>query len=375
MRIEHISEVLPHIEGKPEFIVADRGDYTVIDYTITTKESFDDPVCRECRGLKFNRDGNLIARPFHKFFNIGERESTQPHLVDFSKPHRIMDKYDGSMIHPCVIDDEVVFITRMGRTDQAKAAEKLFLTPILKLALWASLRYGSTPIFEYTGPKNRHIIKYAEPELTVLAGRNTIEGTYLSREECAKWAGEVGLPIVPQILSVWTDTMAFLGFVRALQGKEGYVLWFDPAHETDPTRMLLKCKGEDYVLKNKAKEAIQLEKNVLALILQNGLDDVLPLLGEEERAAVETYRTAVQSGLNATFEKIQAIVASGAHLDQKTFACEHLDGIPSDLRGLAFAVRRSGQTEEEVRKMLLKHVGSQNQVDAIRHFIGADFTL
>lgn len=375
MKIEHISEVLPHIEGRPEFIVADRGDYTVIDYMITTKESFDNPVRRECRGLKFDKDGKLIARPFHKFFNISERESTQPHLVDFSKPHRIMDKLDGSMIHPAIINDEVVFMTRMGRTDQAKAAEELFLTPLLSKALDLSLRYGNTPIFEYTGPKNRHVIKYAEPELTLLAGRSTIDGTYLSHDECAEWAAYVGVPIVPQIQASWGDTMAFLSFVRALQGKEGFVLWFDPAHETEPDRLLLKCKGEDYVLKSKAKDSIQLEKNVLALILQNGLDDVLPLLGEEERSAVEAYRSAVHSVLNATVRKLEALVAGGAHLDQKTFAVEYLDGVPSDLRGLAFAVRRSGCAEEEVRKMLLKHVGSQNQVDIIRHFVGAEFML
>ena len=375
MKIEHISEVLPHIEGRKEFYVAERDGYTVIDYAITTKDSFDDPVRRECRGIKFKPDGSVLARPFHKFFNIGERESTQPHLVDFSKPHRIMDKLDGSMIHAALLGDDIVLMTRGGRTDQSRAAEKLFLRPILSTALWLTLRHGVTPIFEYTGPKNRHVIKYAEPALTLLAGRNTIDGTYLSYEECAKWAANMGLPMAAQLDAAWTDAMTFLDFVRALQGKEGFVLWFDPEAEREPERLLLKCKGEDYVLKSKAKEAIHLEKNVLALILQNGVDDALPLLSEEDRSAVERYRDAVLSGLNTTIEQLDALVAEGAHLDQKAFATEHLAGMPGDIRGLAFATRRSGDAGAEVRKHLLKGCGTQTAVDAMRHLFGAEYVI
>lgn len=375
MKIEHISEVLPHIEGRKEFYVAERDGYTVIDYAITTKDSFDDPVRRECRGIKFKPDGSVLARPFHKFFNIGERESTQPHLVDFSKPHRIMDKLDGSLIHGCLLGDDVVFMTRWGRSSQALESERLFLRPILSTALWLTLRHGITPIFEYTGPKNRHIIEYEKPELTLLAGRHAAEGTYLSYEECAKWAANVGLPIVPQVDTAWEGAMAFLSFVRALHGKEGYVLWFDPEHEDEPERRLLKCKGDDYVLKHKTKEAIQLEKNVLALILQNGVDDVLPLLSKEDKDAIERYKDAVLSGLNTTVEQLDALVTEGSHLDQKAFATEHLAGLPGDIRGLAFATRRNGDAGAEVRKHLLKGCGTQTAVDAMRHLFGAEYIV
>jgi len=374
-RIEHISEVLPHIKDRKEFVVAERDGYTAIDYAVAFADSFSHPILRECRGLKFNKDGNLVARPFGKFFNVGERETTQPHLVDFSKPHIIMDKLDGSMIHPCIVDNEVVFMTRMGRSGVARQAEKLFLSGELSAFCRVNLLRGVTPIFEYTGPQNRIIIKYAEPTLTLLAARETISGRYLPHDELERVAASLNIPLIPLINNEWSNALSFLGFVRVLQGKEGFVIRFDPEHEEEPERLLLKCKGEDYVLKHKTKEALHMEKNVLAIILQNGLDDVLPLLTEEDRSAVETYKEAVQIGLNITISELEQLVMAGAHLDQKAFAVEHLANVPSDLRGLAFSVRRSGNAEEEVRKFLLKNCGTQTAVDSVRHFFGADFTI
>ncbi len=87
--IHHIDDVLPHIAGRSEFVVAERDGYTAIDYNFALADTFDDPMRLECRGIKFDADGKILARPFQKFFNIGEREDTQPHLLDFSQPHAV----------------------------------------------------------------------------------------------------------------------------------------------------------------------------------------------------------------------------------------------------------------------------------------------
>jgi RNA ligase len=129
-RIEHINDVLPHIEGRQDFVVAHKDGYTAIDYVYSTADTFDNPMRIECRGLKFNADGRILARPLHKFFNVNERPETQAGLLDFGKPHVVMDKLDGSMIHPAIVHGEVVFMTRMGRTDVALRAER-HLTPEL----------------------------------------------------------------------------------------------------------------------------------------------------------------------------------------------------------------------------------------------------
>ena len=39
--IRTINDVLPHIAGRDEFIVADKGDYTVINYMVSMADTFD----------------------------------------------------------------------------------------------------------------------------------------------------------------------------------------------------------------------------------------------------------------------------------------------------------------------------------------------
>ena len=70
-------------------MVAERDGCTAIDYAYALPASFDDPIRRECRGLKFGRDGALIAGPFGKFFNIGERPETMPHMIDLTKTNPV----------------------------------------------------------------------------------------------------------------------------------------------------------------------------------------------------------------------------------------------------------------------------------------------
>jgi RNA ligase len=53
-------------------------------------------IRRECRGLIFDKDtGKVLARRFHKFFNIGESDETSTDTIDFKIPHMLTEKVDG----------------------------------------------------------------------------------------------------------------------------------------------------------------------------------------------------------------------------------------------------------------------------------------
>ena len=113
-KITHIDDVLPAIQDSPEFIVAEKDGYKVVNYVVATQDTFPsmitlteeddedayDSVCwfnhdrairRECRGLVFDMDGNLINRRYHKFFNVNERDETQLDKIDWNKPHSILE--------------------------------------------------------------------------------------------------------------------------------------------------------------------------------------------------------------------------------------------------------------------------------------------
>lgn len=186
--IRHISDVLPHIEGRAEFIVAEREFGFVINYMVSMEDTFDmtgtddlgGAIRRECRGIKFDLNGNISARPFHKFFNIGEKDETQPHKLDFSKDHTILTKEDGSMAHPILFNGNVRWCSKMGFTDVSEFMDK-FAAKNEKFNLFSKecIKAGLTPLFEYVGPHNKVVLDYAEESLILLAVRDMITGEYL----------------------------------------------------------------------------------------------------------------------------------------------------------------------------------------------------
>lgn len=367
MRIEHIDEVLPHVAGRDDFVVAHKDGYSVIDYIFVLPDSFDHPMRVECRGLKFGPDGRLIARPLPKFWNVNEKPHTQAGLIDMSEPHVITEKLDGSMIHPAIVNDKLVLMTRMGHTDVAKWAEEL-LTPKMIEGMRGHLETGFTPIFEFTSLKNRVIIRHEKPELHLLAVRDTRLGSIIrfTADGQAKLASELfDTNSVPFVSNQWASMIDFVEYARAIQGQEGFVVRFESG-------LWLKMKGDDYVLKHKSKDATSLEKNVLAMVINDALDDVLPLLDPEYRTKVEDYAAEVREGMAETAMMIGGFVGALTDVDQKTFAVKHVSGFTQPVhKALAFQVRAGKEPLAAVKQAILKNTGSQPDVDSVRHLFGA----
>lgn len=185
--IRTIDDVLPHIEGRTEFVVAEREFGTVINYVVSFSDSFDmsgpadltGAIRRECRGIIFDASGKLISRPFHKFFNIGQTDETQPHRLDFTKPHTIMTKLDGSMARPLLFNGEIRWATKMGFSEVAEFVDA-FVAKNRKYDDFAKycVENGLTPLFEYVGPHNKVVLDYEEG-MTLLAVRTNLTGEYL----------------------------------------------------------------------------------------------------------------------------------------------------------------------------------------------------
>ena len=220
--IETLDDVTPHISYDNGIVVSKRDGYTVVDYVFVNNDTFANDIARECRGLKFDAAGNLIARPFHKFFNIGEKQP--PENVDWSRPHVVMDKLDGSMVHPCLVEGAMVFMTRMGATDQAALAQRHASAAALDLCA-DQMAKGYTPIFEFTSPHNRVVIDYAVPALTLSAARHIHTGAYLGYDRVVALGAAFGVPVADSFGTVGEIT-DFIAKGRALSGVEGFVIAF-----------------------------------------------------------------------------------------------------------------------------------------------------
>lgn len=186
-----IDDVLPAIEGRPEFVVADRGDHTIINYNVMMSDTFPPVMAageydlhaairRECRGIIFAKsDGKIIRRPLHKFMNVNEKEETLIENLDFDLPHSIYHKLDGSMIAPYIIEGRFIWGTKMAAESfHDDISEWARDKPNYEEFSRTLIHSGYTPIFEWTGPENRIVIGYKETKLTLLAIREMNTGEY-----------------------------------------------------------------------------------------------------------------------------------------------------------------------------------------------------
>lgn len=194
--IRNISDILPAIQGKDEFIVAEKEGYVVVNYNVMFEDTFQDPeesgiseqeslyryLRREARGIIFDSKSDaIIRRPLFKFFNINERDETQLHNLDFSKEHWIDTKLDGSMIAVFMHEGELVYGTKMVAPDFHDLVKEFVDASDVDYEGFCRkvIADGYTPIFEFMHPQKRIVIDYGkEPALTLLAVRHMVTGQF-----------------------------------------------------------------------------------------------------------------------------------------------------------------------------------------------------
>lgn len=193
--IEHIDQLRKALDGRQEFIFAERDGYVIANYLVNLADTFpldntEDEALnqayrlrREARGIIFcAKTGRVISRPFHKFFNLGERPETASDKINFNMPHIVLHKLDGSFIRPFRTHDGKLRIgTKMGETEVAAQAAEFFFArqEYVDAANWACDN-NITLIYEWTSPRNRIVVRYEKDNLVLLAARHNVTGEYLS---------------------------------------------------------------------------------------------------------------------------------------------------------------------------------------------------
>lgn len=375
--IKNLSDVLKAIEGRKEFTVAKKEWGTVVNYKIDIPDTFPDvetvdhAIRRECRGIMFDLEGRILARRLHKFFNVNEKVECRVENLDLSKPHRILEKLDGSMITPMLVGDRVRWGTKMGLTDVAKGAEKFVSQNphYLKFALF--LVYDDiTPIFEWCSRSQRIVIDHETDRLVLLAARVNVTGEYLSYEQLLKFGKKYDIEVVKAYEGTVKNMEALVSQTRALEGSEGWVVRFDNGH-------MVKIKSEWYMHLHKSRDIIAFEKNVLRMIFFKTMDDAKSIMGDEDRAKVEAYEKAVWEGVEKYVDFVDTHFEAISHLDRRGYAQQyskadqqkdqHLPGIIFR----KFSCSTSTSTMSLVIDLIKKYVGTQTHVEKIRHILGA----
>lgn len=178
-----------------------------------------------CRGLIMDGNQNIIARPFTKFFNLGEMENQ----IIPNESFEVYEKMDGSLGILYWLNDKPFIATRGSFTsEQAIKATEILHSKFAHTI--DSLDKSKTYLFEIIYPENRIVLDYGKLESLVLLG---IIETSTGNEFPLM---DIGFPIVKRY-----DGLNDLSALKLLEeeNKEGFVVRFKNGYR-------LKVKFEEY---------------------------------------------------------------------------------------------------------------------------------
>ena len=378
-----LDEVREAIKDKPEFTLRLKEGYWNVDYNVEFETTFQGRTEREteillnCRGTCFDLDGNINRLCYKKFKNLGQGIGYQPEDFDFSKPHRIEEKVDGSMIAPVLIStDEWVLGTRAGETTVSTKAddylEELYKSNPKKfnqIAKFISLclELGFTPIFEYIGRDNRIVIDYPESKLILHGIRNMKTGEMVYDLESFVYPF-TEIDLIKKVVDESSSITEVANHIYTWSGdNEGVVVKFDDGR-------MVKIKSQEYVKFHSAISSIAQEKHLLKLILENTLDDVIPLLQKDRQESVLKYSDSVNhfialhdTRMKWEFEQANKI----ANGNRKQFA-EIAKENPMYSMGM---FKLLDGKNFSLREFAVKKCGSSTDVESVRWLIGPSIDL
>jgi RNA ligase len=185
-------------------------------------------ITRTCRGLiVHDGTGEVVARPWAKFFNYGEHPEGS---LDLSAPAEVTDKMDGSLGIMYWAGDGWAIATRGSfASDQAVHATALLRDRYPDFEPPA----GMTALFEIVFPSNRIVVDYgAMDDLVLLGAVDIATGEAVGPDWVSLWPGPL------------TETMTAATLAEALtlpprSGREGVVVRM-------PGSVMIKLKQDDY---------------------------------------------------------------------------------------------------------------------------------
>ena len=131
-----------------------------------------------CRGLVTDHDGNVVARPFKKFFNIEEEKHTE------TDEFEIFEKMDGSLGIVFFYENEWHIATRGSfNSEQAEVGKQL-----LKKYFLSYLDPNVTYLFEIIYKTNRIVVNYGDREELVFLDAFNKDGSRAEYDPNHLWS-------------------------------------------------------------------------------------------------------------------------------------------------------------------------------------------
>lgn len=267
------------------------------------------------RGLIVSGGGEIVARPFEKFFNLDEYEGELP-----DEQFNVYEKIDGSLGILYWVGDEAKIATRGSFT--SRQAEKG--TEILqKRYSGLNLDRRYTYLFEIIYPENKIVVEYGGMEdLVLLAVRETKSG----REEKLQ---NVDLPF-PKVGKIdWDGELADLT-KREGENKEGFVIRYESG-------LRLKIKFSEYVRLHKLVTGVTSKVIWERLKSGEGVEEMLSRVPDEFYGWVKQTKDKLEKEFDEVEKRVEFIVGEARKLETRKDQAGLIRG-SNKYSGVAFAM-------------------------------------
>lgn len=302
---------------------------TIYNYTDKcTWENLWDDITLSARGLVVDDLGNVVARPFKKFFNLSEGET------NVTSNYTIFEKLDGSLGILFFYGENWVFASRGSFTSEQAIKGKELLDKVCNYDL---LDKGNTYCFEIIYPENRIVVNYEGFEGVVLTG---VFNTETEKE---------------QSLYEW-DLLTALNFESELSlselhfsindNEEGYVILFDNGERC-------KIKGSEYLRLHKMMSEMSTTAVWECLMKGDDISSILSDVPDEFFDLVSEYETELLYKFNElkddVWDEYLKINVELGNVSNKEFAL-HIKNHP--YKSLFFSLRNGKLIEEQLWKLI-----------------------
>jgi len=279
------------------------ADLLIFNYTPACQfDNIWDHYTRMCRGLITDTKGNIVARPFPKFFNIGD-ERNGCGLKDLPAEIPVVtEKLDGSL-GILYNDGEKNRISTRGsfESDQALWATKWLNNNK------SDVRFlkGYTYLFEIIFPENKIIVNYGDKkDLVLLAVINNETGAELSMDIIKTYGFTI-----PKIYN--KNTNELIEIAKTLDANnEGFVARY-------LNGLRVKIKGDEYKRLHKLLTGVS-AKSIWEMMRDGvSLEPVIKDVPDEFYNWVKNIQTNLQVEFNKLKNDCKKIVAEAEKIDNR----------------------------------------------------------
>lgn len=270
------------------------ADLWIYNYTERTQyENHWTPETLMSRGLIVGARGEIVARPFRKFFNYGTPQAFIP-----GERFSVWEKVDGSLGIFYRVENESFVATRGSFTsEQAKVGTQLLRERYM------AYDEGTTPLFEIVYPENRIVVDYGDLHDLILLG--CVDNSTGRDAPLPDWDGSVAEEFDHPDIDALADLQQ--------PNREGFVVAFESGHR-------VKVKFEEYVRLHKIVTGINARRVWESLRAGDDLDALLEGVPDEVHQWVSETRRDLMARYGEIEGRAQEVFDARPDAERKELA-------------------------------------------------------